>query len=282
MADYVGLLSQLTGDQRDAAAAVLSLFEQFGLQSLGSKVIDFAKQGFSGDTISVLLQETPEYKQRFSANDVRVRKGLPALSPGEYLAVEKSYRQIMSAAGLPSGFYDQPEDFAKFIEGDVSPQEVQQRVRDAQDMVNAVPQEVRNYFAQHYTTGDMVAFALDPTRATTAIEKAFSASNVAGRAQKAGLSIDQTLAEQIGATGLSNDQIQQGVGAVALEAQNAARLAQLSGTTLTANDLAAEAFLGNADVTRKRDKLASAERARFGGTSGAGSGSLSRDMSGQL
>lgn len=282
MADYSSLLSALSGGQRDAASAVLALFDQYGLSSLASKVIDFAKQGFSGDTMSVMLQETPEFKQRFSANSVRVKNGLTALSPAEYLATERSYRQIMSAAGMPSGFYDQPSDFQSFLEQDIAPQEVQQRVKDAQDFVNSVPAQVKQQFAQWYTTGDMVAFALDPQRATTAIERAYSAANVAGRAAGYGMSIDKATAEQIGGQGLTNDQIAQGVSNIALEASTAQKLAQMQGTTLTASDLAAETFLGNADVAKKRKDLASAERARFGASTGAGSSSLSRSVSGQL
>ena len=140
----------------------------------------------------------------------------------------------MSAAGMPSGFYDQPSDFQSFLEQDIAPQEVQQRVKDAQDFVNSVPAQVKQQFAQWYTTGDMVAFALDPQRATTAIERAYSAANVAGRAAGYGMSIDKATAEQIGGQGLTNDQIAQGVSNIALEASTAQKLAQMQGTTLTA------------------------------------------------
>jgi hypothetical protein len=106
--------------QRDAATILQNVFAQYGLGSLAGQITGFIQQGYSADAISILLQNTPEYKQRFAANDARLKKGLPALSPAEYIATERSYRQVMSAAGLPLGFYDQTSDFQKFLENDMS------------------------------------------------------------------------------------------------------------------------------------------------------------------
>ena len=70
----------LTGADRDAAVALTNLFRQYGLESLAPRIVDFIKQGYGPDVITIMLQETPEYKQRFAANDKRVAAGLPALS----------------------------------------------------------------------------------------------------------------------------------------------------------------------------------------------------------
>src|SRR5574342_3329 len=90
----------LTGESRDAFMAINSLFKGYGLESLAGKIYEYVKNGYAADTISILLQDTAEYKQRFSGNEARKAAGLPVLSPGEYLAVEASYRQIMQSAGL--------------------------------------------------------------------------------------------------------------------------------------------------------------------------------------
>ncbi|HEY6021954.1 MAG TPA: hypothetical protein VIY48_19455, partial [Candidatus Paceibacterota bacterium] len=118
----------LSGTDRDAYAAISTLFKSYGLESLAGKVYEFVKNGYSPDTVSILLQDTPEYKERFAGNEIRKKAGLPVLSAGEYLATEASYRQIMQSAGLPSGFYDQNSDFNNWIGGNVSPSEVQTRV----------------------------------------------------------------------------------------------------------------------------------------------------------
>src|SRR5882757_3766747 len=82
----------LKGTERDAYLAINSLFKNYGLESLAPKIYDYVKNGYSADTISVLLQDTKEYKDRFSANEARKKAGLPVLSPAEYLSAESSYR----------------------------------------------------------------------------------------------------------------------------------------------------------------------------------------------
>src|SRR5690242_4086464 len=71
----------LTGSNRDAVMALETLFKSYGLESLAGKIYSYVKHGYSADTISILLQDTPEYKQRFKGNEARVKAGLPVLSP---------------------------------------------------------------------------------------------------------------------------------------------------------------------------------------------------------
>lgn len=268
MADWTASLS---GAQRDAAQAVLSLFGSYGLESLAPKIVEFVQQGYAAETVSLLLQDTVEYKKRFAGNAARIKKGLPALSPAEYLAVEKSYRQIMSTAGLPVGFYDQPDDFQKMIEADLAPQEVQNRVQAAADLVNNAPPEAMAAWRSWYTTGDAIAYALDPERASSAIDRAYKAAQIGGQATRQGVDVSRAFAEELAKAGVNQDAASQGFAAVAMERDNAAKLASLEGETLTTTDLARETFLNDSSVAQKRDKLASRERGRFGGSSGVGS-----------
>src|SRR5215475_13221326 len=118
----------LTGSNRDAYLALKSVFDSYGLGSLADKIYNYVKNGESADTISIQLQDTPEYKKRFAGNELRKKAGLPVLNPADYLATEASYRQIMQQAGMPSGFYDKPDDFDDWIGKNVSPSEIQSRV----------------------------------------------------------------------------------------------------------------------------------------------------------
>src|SRR5680860_1170034 len=124
----------------------------YGLESLAPKILEFVRAGYSGDTVAILLVETSEYKQRFKANEVRRKAGLPVLSPAEYLGVESSYREIMSSAGLPVGFYDEPDDFANWIGSDVSPTEIKGRVDIAAEAINSVDPAERAKFNEFYST----------------------------------------------------------------------------------------------------------------------------------
>src|SRR5690348_11115489 len=61
-------LEGLPGQERDAYAALKTLFDSYGLGSLAPKILQYLQNGFGADTITVLLQQTPEYKQRFAGN----------------------------------------------------------------------------------------------------------------------------------------------------------------------------------------------------------------------
>jgi hypothetical protein len=272
----------LTGPQKDAFGALNAIFTQYGLGTLAGTIANFLKQGYSADTISLLLVDTPEYKKRFAANEVRRKKGMPVLTPAQYLATESSYREILRASGVPVGFYDQNSDFQKFMENDVSPQELQQRVSDATTFINSADANQLAYMKQHYTTGDLVAYALDPQRAEPLIGRAMNASMVGGQAANHGFSIDRTFAEQMANAGITNDQASQGFGVIQSTIGNDQKLAAISGTSISAQDEMNEAFFNDGDVTLKRQRLSDEEKARFGGSSAVGTGSLGSQTSGQI
>lgn len=277
---YEDLLSKLTGTQRDAAAALLTLFEEYGLGTLGPKIVDYIQQGYSGDTITTLLRETPEYKQRFIGNEVRKKKGLPLLSPAEYISTERSYRQLMASAGLPIGFYDSNDDFRAFIENDVSPTEVKQRVDTVSEALNRAPADTVDYFKQWYSTGDMIAYALDPKRAAPLIDQRVRAAEAAALAKQQNVDLGQSAAEVIGRSGASYEQTQQGLGFIGTELPTATKLGQIYNDQIGAQDLVQEVFTDNSAAAKKRRGLASQERAAFGGSTGQGKGSLSKGESG--
>jgi hypothetical protein len=272
----------LTGTNRDAFLALKSIFDSYGLGSLAPDIVNYLQNGYSSETIGVLLQSTAAYKKRFAANEARVKKGLPALSPQEYLATETAYRQVMRAAGLPNGFYDKNDDFQKFLENDVSPQEIQSRVTAAANFIDSASSEQKALFSQWYTKGDMIAYALDPQRAAPLVGKAFTTAQIGGEAVTHGLGIDQNMAETLAEKGVTADQASQGFGVIQSTLGNDQKLAAMSGDSISGYDAMREVFLNDASVTKRRDRLASQERARFGGSSAVGAGSLGQSTAGQL
>jgi hypothetical protein len=272
----------LTGANRDAFLALKTMFESYGLGTLAPAIAGYLQNGYSADTIGILLQQTDAYKKRFAANEARVKKGLPALSPAEYLATETSYRQIMRAAGVPTGFYDQTTDFQKFLENDVSPQEIQSRVTAASDFVNSATPEAKALMSQWYTKGDLIAYALDPARADPLVGKSFAAAQVGGEAKAQGVGIDKAMAQGIVDRGITSEQASQGFSMVAATVGNDQKLAALSGDSISGYDVMREVFMNDATVANKRARLASQERARFGGTSAVGSGSLGNSSAGAI
>lgn len=268
---------ELTGEDRDAALALTEIFKQYGLETLAPQIIKMIQAGFSSDTISIQLQETKEYKQRFAANDRRVKAGLPALSPAEYISTERAYRQLMTEAGLPIGFYDSTTDFENFLAADVSPTEVKSRVDAVSEALNQAPASTTDYFRQFYNTGDMIAFALDPTKAKPLIEQRIKAAEAAAIAAGSGLTLGQTDAEAIGRTGAGFGDIQSGIGFISQEAKTTGKLSDIyGGDDVSTSDLVEEVFSGNGAAGAKRKKLASQERATFSGSGAQSKSSLSK------
>lgn len=272
--DFDAFEASMSGDQRDVFDTLGKLFSSYGLDSLVPEVAKMAMENQSAETIAVGLRLTPAYKQRFSANEARIKAGLPVLTEAQYLSTEASYRQVMSAAGLPPGFYDQPSDFTNWIANNVSPTEIQDRITAASDLIHSVDPNVKNQFDQWYSHGDMVAYALDPTRSTALLKQQENAAKVAGTGVTQGVNINQGLAERIGGQDLSDSQIQQGIGQVGVSAQNATNLNAIYGQNVTTDDLTKSTFLNDAESTKKINRLASQERASFSGSGGAATGSF--------
>jgi len=266
--------------REDAYQNLVKTFEAYNLGSLAPRIRDFINQGYGSDTISLLLQETPEYQARFAANEIRKKNGLPVLSPAEYLATERSYTQIMSAAGLPKGFYDSKDDFTKFIAQDVSPSEIKARVDTAADAVaNADPFYTSTLKSMYgLTTGDMIAHALDPQMALPLLQKQAAAAKIGTAAARQGWGISQAGAENLYTQGVSQAQAEQGFRTVAGMQTGQQKLAQIWGgdTAAQGQNLVASTFgtAGAAYADQQIKALQQKEIGAFSGGSGAAKGSL--------
>jgi hypothetical protein len=273
----------------DWVAYLTQVFNAYGLGTLAPKITEFIQQGFSPDTVALKLQETPEYKVRFSGNESRRKAGMPVLSPGEYLALESDYRQIMRASGLPTGFYDEPSDFAKFIGVDVSPAELKQRVDIAAlSLENADPffaRQLQQYY--NMTSGDLVAYALDPDRALPLITRQAKAIQFGAEASRQGLTVGLPTAEQFAGLGVTQDEARTGFEQVAAIAPEAQRLGAVFAGQEEAVDqegVISAVFTGegSADYRRRLQRLSEMEQSLFAGQSGVGRGSLGRAQTGQF
>lgn len=259
---------------------IIATFQQFGLGDLVPALEEQWKSGYTdATTILVNLKSTDAYKVRFKANDARVRAGLPELSPGEYVQMESSYRDLMGYAGL-SKFFG-PDDFTKWIENDVSPMEAQQRLVTAKKAVETIDSATKQALTDMYgvDSDGIAAYFLSPEKATGVLEQQYNAAVVSGTASNFNVNVNKSTAEQIGANGVGLQQAQQQFGQVADQSTDAARLGALYSDAITQDDLVKEQFglQGGTDTTAKKKKLASQERAAFSGSSGIGQTSLSKN-----
>ena len=270
------LLNQMSGEDRDAYVALRTLFESYGLGTLAPKILEYVQQGYGSDTITILLQETAEYKRRFAANDGRRRAGLPVLSPSEYLATEEAYRQVMRNSGLPAGFYDNVDDFTQFLTKDVSPTELKDRVDIAVLATeNAAPFLKEALFRGGVDSGAMAAYFLDPNRATSIIKKQMGTAQIGAAALRNRLEYNQTRAMDWYMQGVTAEQAAQGYGAIAGFLGDVTKLGQLYGEEYGQQTAEAEVFGSSGVAQNQRKRLASRERAQFSGASGTARAGLS-------
>lgn len=264
-------------------------YDAAGLGALGNRIVEFVQQGLDPATIDFKIRETPEFKLRFPANEARKKAGLPVLSLDEYIAAENAYQSVFREAGFAKGFYDSKEDFTRFLENDISPSELKQRVDIASMSVdNADPYYVDSLQRLYgIPKADMVAYALDPERAMPFINRQVQAAQFGGEAARQGLQIDRNMAETYtGQLGVTQAQARQGFEQIAGVLPVAQKLSQISAGAqpVGVSELTSVAFggAGSAEYKQRLQSLAEQEQSRFAGQAGVSRGSLGRPASGQF
>jgi hypothetical protein len=268
----------LQGDNRDAFLALKSLFGQYGLGSLAGKIYDYVKQGYGADTIGLLLQDTKEYKTRFAANEARTKAGLPVLSPADYLSTESAYRQILSNAGLPKGFYDNPADFQNWLASDVSPTEIKDRVDLAVAATGQANPEYKNALFQMYgiNEADLTAYFLDRKTAEPILKKQAAAGAIGAAALRRGFAANTLDLEGYATIGITADQAEQAYSQIADGFESMLGIAGRYGTSWNQRQAEQEVFtpgaaasVGAESAADKGKRLRSQERAMFAGQQGS-------------
>jgi hypothetical protein len=157
--DSDGVVTDLTGSTSDnpfddtvsdtkkaeRVSAYNTLYEEFNKYGLGMLVSDIKNylidNSFDPSEFSIKLQNTAAYQNRFSANKDRIKAGLGALSPAEYIRLEDQYQNVMRNYGLPSTYWKQTVDpvtgvtsqqgFNQLIASDVDSIELEDRIADS-------------------------------------------------------------------------------------------------------------------------------------------------------
>lgn len=283
-------------DRRDRQSAYDILYNEFNKYGLGGLVEDvkyLLQSNVSPSQFSLELQNRPAYQNRFAANKERIAKGLSTLSPAEYIALEDQYQNVMRNYGLPESYYSKDTTgkqvgFEKFLAGDVSAAELEDRIITAQDRVLKTNPEVLQSLKSFYpdiTNGDVLAYTLDPKNAIKDIQRKVTAAEIGGAAKQAGLGTGMTRAEELAAAGINKAQAQQGFQSVAAVAPRGSQLAEIYGQQ-PYGQLQAEqevfGLAGSTEARKQREKLVGLEQAAFGGRAGAAQGALGRERAGNL
>ena len=258
-------VQSLSQTQNNALALLTSTLHSWGLDGLVSDLKGLIVAGDTNpDTLSLALSQTAAYKTRFAANDVRIKNGLPALTPAQYIATEESYKQILQSYGLPSGFYDSNKDFEDFIGKDISPTELDARAKIAHDQYQNAPAYVKNLWQQYgFSKGDAIAGILDPTVATSVIQDRAQQIAIGGSAAAQGLSVSQQRAQQLAQAGVTSSQAQQGYGQISQAMPVDQAIANRFHAQFGLADEENSVLLGQGAEVNKRQTLYDEEQALF-------------------
>jgi hypothetical protein len=277
-------LTGLTAERRGIFDVLTDRFSKYGLSSLVPKVRDLIINGATEDTITIQLQETPEYQRRFRANQDRIKKGLSVLTPAEYLNMEDAYRQILRSYGLNQ--FDTDDYVSQFISNDISAAELSSRVVNAVQRVRnadpAISQTLRDFYG--IGQNDLVAYVLDPNQQLPKIERQIAAAEIGTAARRQGIQPGVAVAEQLAAQGITQAEAQRGYATIADILPTAEKLSQIYKGVEEEYNLAEaeqEVFNTLASAQRKRQRLVGREVAQFSGQAGLGRGSLGTATGGQ-
>ena len=274
------------------------LYDEFNILGLGALVEDSKDLLMKATSVSAIpdaLRNTKAYQTRFSANDARIKAGLRAISPAEYLRLEDQYQVVMRNYGLPAsyyktGLYGKQEGFEKLIASDVSNVELEDRIATAQDRVlKSNPQvldAIKSFYGDSITNGDILAYTLDPANALKDIQRKVTAAEIGGAAlTQKGLTTSLARAEELQKYGVDKAAATEGYSAIGAGLQRGSELASIYGESpYTQATAESEIFKlsGQQEARKQRQKITGLEKATFGGQSGLTSGALVRDRAGGI
>lgn len=273
-------------ERQSAYDLLYNEFSKYGLGSLVEDIKGLITSNVNPSQFSIALQNTDAYKKRFAANQQRIKAGLAALSPAEYIGLEDQYQNIMRNYGLPKDYYTKDSmgtqvGFEKFLANDVSASELEDRISTAQQRVLNSNPEVLQALRQFYpdiSNADILSYALDPQNALTNIKRKVTAAEIGGAALAQGLQAQGGTAESLAGLGITKAQAQQGYTDIAGILPRGSQLADIYGQQpYTQGTAEAEVFntASAAEAAARRKKLTSLETAQFSGSSGVGA--LGRD-----
>lgn len=243
--------------QSGAWAALRSMLRSYNLEELTDWAFKQFTDGRSLDEIQLGLEDQPVFKQKYSAIFERRAKGLPPVSVQDIVNYQKQAAEIEHIYGVPAGFVD----VNRAIVSDLSINELQQRAQDAADAAAHFPELSQQLDAWGlHGPGALTAMFMDPDTAYPKIQQQFQAAKFSVLAQRAGYgSLSQDEANKLVTAGVTDAQVQSGLGALSGELSQTL----VGGQTGIDRATAIDALAGNEPAKRKVDQVVSERIAPF-------------------
>lgn len=244
--------------KQNAIKTLQGIFNTYGLSSLYEKIKQYVQEGYSADTVAIMLRDTDEYRQRFPAMKTLASKGR-AISEAAYIDYERTASQFEKQYGLPSGMLT--GNVTKLLENDISATEMAERVQMASANSLMAPQELKDTLSKYYgiSGGDLAAYFLDPTIAEPILQKRAASARIGSEALQQGIGLDVYGAENLQSLGVSQEQARAGFQQIA----GARELFSGAGDITSENEMIQGLLAGNQEAMAGVQRAAGARKARF-------------------
>jgi len=271
--------------KRDAFALIQDTMRSYGFTDEELKEINAFIQSQIidpniGPNMAILnMRNLGAYKKRFSGNDALLKAGKNALSEYDYLQQENAYDEYFSAYGVSN--LSTRAQKATLIGNSVSALEVDKRLNLAVNRVKNSDPEILKQLKAYYpniTDKDLISYFLNPEATRVDLERKVTASEISSAAVGQGFKGTGLSALELADYGVDRATALEGYAGVASVLPEASKLGNIYGETGIKYDQMAgeEEFLkANDAAKRKRNVLASKERATFEGSAGNAPGAYS-------
>lgn len=248
--------------RRETADAMKALFQQYGLETLWGKIVEYAQQDYSADTIALLLRQTPEYKARFPAMDALAKKGR-AISEAAYVDYERTASALEQRYGFAKGMI--LSNVTDLLTNEVSANELNDRAVLASASSAEAPAELKRALKDYYNIdeGGLASYYFDPEKALPLLEKQYAVAAIGGEALKQGIGADRQTAEQLQAMGVTQAEARDRMD----DAARAMTFTEGRGETLSQRDILTGTF-GNEQAAQGIERVAGSRKGRFSGGGG--------------
>lgn len=258
--------TQMTQEQANAYAVLFAQFKQFGLETLAPRIMDFIIQGYSGETVAILLRDTPEYAARFPAM-AALRQSGTAITEVDYVNYEVNASQLEQRFGLPSGYLTESSTISALLTNHVSADDLVGRVQLNAAAQFDAPPELRQTLQDFYgldANGSLTAYYLDPDHSLNYLERQMATAKIGAAARRQSLALSMDTAALLQQRGVTDQMAEQGFQQVA----TLGRLSIGAGDNVDQDTLVAAAF-GDVAAAQAVERAQKGRTSQFAGGGGA-------------
>jgi len=244
---------------QSAIDVINGFLKNAGMDALSNDVWAKWTAGTTSNQIMDYIRTTPQYAARFPGMAALNAAGRN-ISEAAYIYKEQSDIEFMKQYGITDPAFLTHDYLGKLIVNNVTTVDLQARLMAAQDTVMSFDPSIVKYAKDVFGLGqgDLMAWALDPTKALPNIQQQAKAMQIGGAAFAAGLKateITKAEAESLAAAGITQDQAKQGFTNVAQMGQYKQTLPGANpAETLTNEELINAQFATSPDAIMKLQK----------------------------